>query len=119
MAKFSRMLPRLNLYNVIIGVFIIYLVGIILVPFLYPFSATITIKEKSTYGVGRNMNAIVTDTTGKLYTVHNNFLVGDFDGISRYAALEEGKTYHVSGHGVRVAFPFVQLFPNITRASPA
>lgn len=95
-----------------------YVIGSIIFPFFYPFSTRITIKEKVTYGAGRNMNTIVTDTTGKVYTVHNNLLLGDFDAISRYASLEEGKTYNVSGYGVRVAFPFVQLFPNITRVSP-
>jgi hypothetical protein len=112
-------LPRFTVYTVLIGLIVVYVIGSIIFPFFYPFSMRITIKEKGTYGAGKNMNAIVTDTTGKVYTVHNNLLLGDFDAISRYSALEEGKTYDVSGYGVRVALPFVQLFPNITRASPA
>jgi hypothetical protein len=106
-------------YTVGIGILVIYVLAMFVVPYLYPFSRTITIRGKSIYGAGRNMNPIITDTTGAVYTVNNNWLVGDFDAVTRYGGFEEGKTYRVSGYGVRVALPFIQLFPNITQASPA
>jgi hypothetical protein len=115
--KFPRWLPTLDFYTVVIYLLIAYLVFGLIVTYANHFSTTITIKEKSNYGTGRYMNNIVMDTTGKVYTVHPMYLVGDFDGISKYASLEIGKSYHVSGYGISV--PFLQMFPNITQISPA
>jgi hypothetical protein len=81
------------------------------------FSTTLTVKEKSNYGAGKYLNNIVIDTSGKVYTVHNMYLVGNFDAIQEYASLEIGKTYRVSGYGISI--PFLQIFPNITQVSPA
>ena len=112
-------LPRIDVYSLVVGIFVLYFLASFFVPYFYPFSKTITIRGKSIYGYERNMRPIVTDTTGVVYTVNNDYLTGDFDAITRYGGLEEGKTYRVSGYGVRVAIPFIQMFPNITQASPA
>jgi hypothetical protein len=81
------------------------------------FSNTITVKEKSNYGAGRYMKNIVMDTSGAVYTVEPMYLVGNFDAISKYASLEVGKTYRVSGYGISI--PFLQMYPNITQISSA
>jgi len=85
--------------------------------FTNPFSTTITVKEKNNYSAGRYMKNIVIDTTGKIYTVDNMYLVVNYDAISKFSALEVGKTYRVSGYGISI--PFLQMFPNITQISPA
>jgi hypothetical protein len=88
-----------------------------MVTYANPFSTTITVKGKTNYGAGRYMKNIVMDTTGKIYTVDNMYLVGHFDAVRQFSALEPGKTYHVSGYGISI--PFLQMFPNITQISPA
>ena len=114
--KFPR-LAKLDWYTVVIGLLLVYTVFGLVVTYANHFSTTITVKEKGNYGTGRYMNNIVTDTTGKVYTVHPMYLVGDFDAMSKYSALEPGKTYHVSGYGISI--PFLQMFPNITQISSA
>jgi len=115
--KISRWFPKLDFFTLIIGAFVVYIVAMLIVTLLNHFSRTITIKEKSNYGMGRYMHNIVMDTTGRVYTVAPMYLVGDFDAISKYASLEIGKTYRVSGYGISV--PFLQMYPNITQVSPA
>ena len=108
---------KLNVYRILMGALVIYIVGLFVLTFSNYFSTTITIKEKSNYGMGRTMNNILMDTTGKVYTVHNMYLVGNFDAVNDFALAEVGKTYRVSGYGVSI--PFLQLFPNINQISPA
>jgi len=88
-----------------------------MVTYANPFSTTITVKGKTNYGAGRYMKNIVMDTTGKIYTVDNMYLVGNFDAINDFAELELGKSYRISGYGI--SYPFLQMFPNITQISPA
>ena len=114
--KFPR-LPKLDFYNVLIGIILLYIIFALIVTYANHFSTTITIKDKNNYGFGRTVSNIVMDTTGKVYTVHNMYLVGDYNAISQFASLEVGKSYHVSGYGISI--PFLQMFPNITQISPA
>ena len=107
----------LSFYNVLIWLIALYIVFILIVTFANHFSRTITIKEKSNYGMGRSMKNIVMDTGGNVYTVDNMYLVGHFDAVRQFSALEVGKTYAVSGYGISI--PFLQMFPNITQISPA
>lgn len=115
--KFPRILPKINVYSTVIGLICIFIILMLIVTYSNHFSTTITVKEKTNYGTGRYMQNIVMDTSGAVYTVHSMYLVGDFDAISKYASLEVGKTYHVSGYGISI--PFLQMFPNITQISPA
>lgn len=115
--KFPRWLSKPDWFTIVIGLFVVYFVAMLIVTYANPFSTTITIKEKNNYGAGRYMKNIVMDTTGKIYTVDNMYLVGNFDAISKYSGLEPGKTYHVSGYGITITF--LQMFPNITQISPA
>ena len=115
--KFPRWLSKPDWFTIVIGLFLVYFVAIFIVTYANPFSRTITIKEKGNYGRGRNVNNIVTDTTGNVYTVEPMYLVGNFDAVSKYSALEPGKTYRVSGYGITI--PFLQMYPNINEISPA
>jgi len=112
-----RLFSKLDFYTIVIGALLIYIVFVIIVTYSNHFSTTITVKEKTNYGAGRYMKNIVMGTNGVVYTVDNAYLVLYFDAINKYAALEPGKTYHVSGYGISV--PFLQMFPNITQISPA
>ena len=112
-----RMARNLDFYTIVIGAFVLYFVGLFIITYSNYFSRTITIKEKSNYGVGRYMNNIVMDTGGNVYTVHNMYLVGNFDAVTDFATLEIGKSYRVSGYGISI--PFFQIFPNINGVSPA
>jgi hypothetical protein len=115
--KFPRWLSKPDWFTIIIGLFVLYILALGIVTYANYFSTTITVKEKSNYGAGRYMKNIVMDTTGKIYTVDNMYLVGNFDAIRKFSALEVGKTYRVSGYGISI--PFLQMFPNITQISPA
>jgi hypothetical protein len=115
--KFPRWLSKPSWFTIFIGLFVVFSLFVPIVTFANPFSTTITIKEKNNYSAGRYMKNIVMDTTGKIYTVDNMYLVVNFDAISKYSALEPGKTYHVSGYGITI--PFLQMYPNITQISPA
>jgi hypothetical protein len=112
--------PKINVYTfytVALGAIILYIVALFIITYSNYFSRTITIKDKSNYGMGKYMNNIVMDTGGNVYTVHSMYLVGNFDAVKDFAALEVGKTYTVSGYGISI--PFLQMFPNINQVSPA
>ena len=109
--------PKVNVWTLTVGTILVYIVFILVITYSNHFSTTITVKDKSNYGAGKYLQNIVMDTSGKVYTVHPMYLVGDFDAMSRYAALEVGKTYRVSGYGMTI--PVLQKFPNITQISPA
>jgi hypothetical protein len=109
--------PKVNFFTIAIGAIVLYIAFILIVTYANHFSRTITVKEKSNYGMGKYLKNIVIDTSGKVYTVHAMYLVGVFDAIGNFASLEEGKTYRVSGYGISI--PVLQMFPNITQISPA
>lgn len=109
--------PKLNFYTLVIGALLIYIVFLLVLTFSNQFSRTITVKDKTNYGAGRNLANIVIDTNGTVYTVNNMYLVLNFDAVNDYSSLEVGKKYHVSGYGISI--PFLQMFPNITEISPA
>ena len=112
-----RMARNLDFYTTVIGAFVLYIVLMFVITYSNYFSRTITIKEKSNYGMGRSMNNIIMDTEGNVYTVSNMYLVGNFDAVTDFATLEIGKRYTVSGYGISI--PFFQMFPNINAVSPA
>lgn len=115
--KFPLWIFKFNYFSIAIGALLIYIVLLFVLTHSNYFSRTITIKEKSNYGMGRTMTNILMDTTGKVYTVNNMYLVGNFDAINDFATAEVGKAYRVSGYGISI--PFLQVFPNINEISPA
>jgi hypothetical protein len=112
-----KLFRKLDLFTVGIAAVLIYFIVLLFITYSNYFSRTITIKEKISYGMGKYMQSVVMDTTGAIYTVHNMYLVLNFDAINDYAMLEIGKTYRVSGYGISI--PFLQIFPNIIQVSPA
>ena len=115
--KLLRFFPKLNFVTIILGAFVIYIILIAILTFSNHFSRTITVKEKTNYGVARSVSNIIMDTNGNVYTVMNMYLVLNFNAANDFASLEVGKTYHVSGYGISI--PFLQMFPNINEISPA
>ena len=109
--------PKLNFYTFAISAVVIYIVFLLVVTYSNKFSRTITVKDKSNYGGGRNVSNIIMDTSGTVYTVQNMYLVGNFDAVNDFASLDVGKTYRISGYGISI--PFLQMFPNINEISPA
>ena len=95
----------------------IYIILLGILTYSNYFSRTITVKDKTNYGWGRNVSNIIMDTSGNVYTVQNMYAVGNFNAANDFALLEVGKTYTVSGYGISV--PFLQMFPNINEISPA
>ena len=95
----------------------IYIILLGILTYSNYFSRTITVKDKTNYGWGRNVSNIIMDTSGNVYTVQNMYLVGNFNAANDFSMLEVGKTYTVSGYGISV--PFLQMFPNINEISPA
>jgi hypothetical protein len=109
--------PKLNFWTAVIGAFVIYIILLGILTYSNYFSRTITVKDKTNYGWGRNVSNIIMDTSGNVYTVQNMYLVGNFNAANDFSMLEVGKTYTVSGYGISV--PFLQMFPNINEISPA
>ena len=76
-----------------------------------PFSRTITIKQKNDYSRGRTISNTIADVTGEVYEVANSYPVLHFTASENWSTLEVGKTYKVTGNGIRV--PILSLYPNI------
>lgn len=87
----------------------------ILIRFIYvystPFSRTITIKQKNDYSRGRTISNTVADVTGEVYEVANSYPVLYFTASENWSTLEVGKSYKVTGNGIRI--PILSLYPNI------
>lgn len=87
----------------------------ILIRFIYvystPFSRTITIKQKNEYSRGRTISNTVADVTGEVYEVANSYPVLHFTASENWSTLEVGKSYKVTGNGIRI--PILSLYPNI------
>ena len=109
--------PKLDFWTAVLGAFVIYIIVLGILTYSNYFSRTITVKDKTNYGWGRNVSNIIMDTSGNVYTVQNMYAVGNFNAANDFALLEVGKTYHVSGYGISI--PFLQMFPNINEISPA
>ena len=107
--------PKVDYWIIATWVVVLLYVFSLIVTYSNHFSTTITVKEKTTYGFGRTKHSVIIDATGKVYTVNPMYLVGHFDAITTYGALEIGKTYHISGYGVTI--PILQMYPNITKVS--
>lgn len=115
--KLFKFFLKLDFFTIAVCAFLLYIVVIIMIVYLNHFSKTITIKEKYNYGFGKSLSNVVMDTNGEVFTVHNMPLILYYDALYKYSSLDVGKTYHVSGYGI--AIPFLNMYPNITKISPA
>jgi hypothetical protein len=98
-----------------IAIPVIFLALLLLIRCLYvystPFSRTITIKQKNDYSRGRSISNTVADMNGEVYEVANSFPVLHFTAAENWNTLEVGKSYKVTGNGIRI--PILSLYPNI------
>ena len=101
--------------NNVMLLIVIAIVLPILIRFIYvystPFSRTITIKQKNEYSRGRTFSNTVADVTGEVYEVANSYPVLHFTASENWSTLEVGKSYKVTGNGIRI--PILSLYPNI------
>ena len=96
---------------VVVAIFLISMVGGFIFQITTMFSKTITIKNTYTRLSGRKMWYMVAATNGDLYRVGNLWWKGDFNEADEWANLAAGKTYKVSGYGIRV--PVLSWYPTI------
>ena len=82
--------------------------------YLTPFQRDITIKDKYTRVRDGNQVFMVTDNENNQYKVAKNLWRWKFYSTELWNELEEGKTYHTKGYGVRCGF--WSLYPNILEA---
>lgn len=63
---------------------------------------------------GKYSQNLVGATNGSLYSVKSNPLILFFKSAEIMNQLEEGKTYMISGYGIRI--PMINTYPQITSA---
>jgi hypothetical protein len=76
------------------------------------FEKSITIQSKDGVNGRYGKWYIITDTDANVYAIKNETLLGHFTSMELFSKLEIGKTYRVSGFGVRV--PWLGWTPIIT-----
>ena len=77
----------------------------------------ILVKEKNLSASGRYKKNVIIDGNGNAYTVSNDFLMMHYTSIELYGSMEVGKSYTIHSYGLRI--PFLGIYPNIVRATPA
>ena len=77
----------------------------------------ILVKEKNLSASGRYKKNVVIDGNGNVYTVSNDFLMMHYTSTELYGSMEVGKSYTIQSYGLRI--PFLGIYPNIVRATPA
>lgn len=58
---------------------------------------------------------LVMDTNGIVYTFYDSPLIGHVKAARNFLRIQEGKSYHVKGYGMRI--PIFQYYPNITHVT--
>lgn len=113
-----------SLFNSIGGVYgplfwfiVIIFILIIIVSYSNYNVKRITVKSKFISPHGRYSNNMVGDTDGNTYTVSNYIFAGNFKSAEIYNSMDIGTSYTVSTYGIRA--PFLGMFPNIVKATPA
>jgi hypothetical protein len=98
-----------------IYIFIIIIILIIMINIIYSYSTyfTKTIKIKSADFVRNSKYGlnIIADTNNNIYVVHNSLFYGFFEATELYKKIEIGKTYKITGFGLRI--PILNMYPNI------
>lgn len=99
------------------GLFILFIITLVfnaLYVYFTRFEKIITIDEKNTYGSRKTDNQRISDTDGNIYVVKDSLMMMHWTSIELFNKLDSGKTFKVSGYGMRV--PFFGMIPNITSA---
>ena len=107
---------KLNTYWKIVVIIVIFFVVLnIGLYFGTQFTKNITIKDKYIRYRRSSSNYNIVDTDGNIYQIRNIWFKGDFNRAEDYQRLEKGKTYNVSGYGIRV--PIIDMYPGIYRVN--
>lgn len=110
MKSFEKLISNNVTLLIVIAILLPILIRCIYV-YSTPFSRTITIKQKNDYSRGRTTSNTVADVTGEVYEVANSYPVLHFTASENWSTLEVGKSYKVTGNGIRI--PILSLYPNI------
>jgi hypothetical protein len=79
--------------------------------FFTKFNRTIVVKEDFIIGSNKQILNLIRDTNDNLYLVDNKFMLLNFDAAEILAKIEKGKTYNITGYGIRL--PFLDLYENM------
>lgn len=107
--------PKGLVFKILVGLVIFAIVLNIILYFATHFKKDITIKDKYIRYRRSASNYNVVDTNGKIYKVGNVWFKGDFNRAEDYQRLEKGKSYNVSGYGIRV--PLLDMYPSIYKVN--
>lgn len=100
-----------SLFIIIILIFIFNLIYV----YSTKFKKTITVDEKHTYGSNNAKGSqSISDENNNVYVLKDSLYVLHWTSVEVFNKLDEGNTYEIEGHGIRV--PFLGWFPNITKA---
>ncbi len=97
--------------KILIGIFIISIVGNFIYFYNSTFEKDIIVKEKYNRFNSKTTDYFVVATDDTIYNVVNVWWKGEFNQADDYAKLDAGKTYHVKGYGIRV--PFLGMYHKI------
>jgi len=111
--NYKSILKKELLLSSIISILILFIYR-----YLTHFEKIITVKERYIYGggnhVGHVTDFVVVDTDNKNYVICDSIINWQFYSRELWTGLENGKTYHVKGHGIRFSFlSIIDFFPNI------
>jgi hypothetical protein len=107
----SKLDDSLTVYVFFVAFLLInILITILLYIFTY-FEKTITINDKISYSSGKYMNNTIIDENGIVYSITNSLPLLYFTSAEVFLKLEKGKTYRVTGYGLRI--PILGMFPNL------
>jgi|TARA_B100001093_G_C26140106_1_gene722948 hypothetical protein len=98
-------------WKIIIAIIVLFLIFNIVLYFGTNFTKDIKIKDKYIRYRRRGSNYNIVDSEGNIYQVNNVWFKGDFNRAEDYQLLEKGKTYNVTGYGIRI--PMLDMYPNI------
>lgn len=95
---------------------VVYLILFLVVSFYMYYAFTkfekvITLKSEFTHTAYKYGNTFVSDQNNNVYKIHNNALLLSFNAVEMLSMLEKGRTFKITGYGVRV--PWLGLYPNI------
>lgn len=105
-----------NYYNFYIYSAIIYIITFFLYFFFTKFKRVITIKDDFVMGLNKNVFNVISDTNNNVYVIDNRYLLLHFDAVETIAMIEKGRTYTITGYGLRI--PFLNLYENIISCVP-
>ena len=107
--------PKSLTFKILIGLVIFAIVLNIILYFGTHFKKDITIKDRYIRYRRSASNYNVVDAEGNIYKVGNVWFKGDFNRAEDFQRLEKGKTYNVSGYGIRV--PMLDMYPSIYKVN--